>query len=338
MNSYEILELAFGQLWQVTILCVVAGWISRTLLFNRPVLSYQLWLVVLLKCVTPPLWASHCGVFSWCFQNVSNLSTAFAERVSGSTIGLDQLIVCLLAVWIAGFAFSLLRVYGTWIVLQKRIRSAALVPSEEIQQRVSQLIERLGIRQNVELVMTAEPIGPAVIGMWQPILVLPAELSQSKSVEELEPILAHELLHVRRGDTAVAILETVVRALWWFHPAVHRAADATSQAGELCCDGDVLGELMYKPRRYADSLLDVVEAKCRLQPVVAMPGIRDEQVTKERLRRIMVFKHSKPRALLRAGLLILALLVFLPGRPVKNDTSSETEETPVAVVENTFLR
>jgi len=316
MNSYEILELAFGQLWQVTILCVVAGWISRTVLVDRPVLSYQLWLVVLLKCVTPPLWASHCGVFSWCFQNVSELSAAFTERLSGTAFNLDQLIFALFAIWFAGFAFSLIRIYGTWVVLQKRIRAAALVPPVEIQQRVSQLTKRLGIRQTVELVLTAEPIGPAVIGTWKPILVLPAEVSRSKDVEELEPILAHELLHVRRGDTLVAILETVVRALWWFHPAVHRAADATSQAGELCCDDDVLGELMYKPRRYADSLLDVVEAKCRLQPVVTMPGIRDEQVTKERLRRIMVAKHVKPRALLRAGLIILALLILLPGRSI----------------------
>ena len=213
VDSYQILELVFGQLWQVTILCVVAGWISRTLLSDRPVLSYQLWLVVLVKCVTPPLWASHCGVFSWCFQHVSKLTTAFAERVSGSTLSLDQLIFILLAIWIAGFVFSLARIYGTWMALQKRIRAAATVPSADIQQRVSQLIEQLGIRQNVELVMTAEPIGPAVIGMWNPMLVLPAEVSHSKDVDELEPILAHELLHVRRGDTIVAILETVVRAL-----------------------------------------------------------------------------------------------------------------------------
>ena len=89
---------------------------------------------------------------------------------------------------------------------------------------------------------------------------------------------------------------------------------------------------MYKPRRYADSLLDVAEAKCRLQPVVTSPGIRDEQVTKERLRRIMVSKHAKPRALLRAGLLVLALMIFLPGRPVNTDApSDEVNHTGIAV-------
>ena len=55
--SDQLLELLVGQVWQVTILAVVVGWLTKTVLRNFPEWSYQLWLVVMVKCVTPPIWS-----------------------------------------------------------------------------------------------------------------------------------------------------------------------------------------------------------------------------------------------------------------------------------------
>jgi hypothetical protein len=56
---------AWAHCWQVTSLILVVGLIARTFGANRPHLASVLWLVVLLKCVTPPVWASPSGVFCW---------------------------------------------------------------------------------------------------------------------------------------------------------------------------------------------------------------------------------------------------------------------------------
>jgi bla regulator protein BlaR1 len=32
---------------------------------QRPHLAHTLWMVVILKCLTPPLWSSPTGIFSW---------------------------------------------------------------------------------------------------------------------------------------------------------------------------------------------------------------------------------------------------------------------------------
>ena len=82
-ESTELLELAVGQLWQISILCVVAGWVSNRLLRQHPEWSYLLWLAVLVKSVTPPVWASHCGVFSWFFQRLSETTTRTVELCLG---------------------------------------------------------------------------------------------------------------------------------------------------------------------------------------------------------------------------------------------------------------
>lgn len=59
------IELAWTQLWQVTAVSVAVGLFTWICCRHRPHLAYLLWLVVLLKCVTPPLFSSPTSLFSW---------------------------------------------------------------------------------------------------------------------------------------------------------------------------------------------------------------------------------------------------------------------------------
>jgi len=314
MHAETLLEMMIGQVWQVTILCVLMGWLSKSSLRSYSTLCYYLSLVVLVKCITPPIWASHCGVFSWLFQHISDASASRMPSIFGAEVTSDQVVVWLTAIWLTGFVGSLARVAITWALLRRKIASNLVDPSSELQQRLSRLAQQLKIRAHVKLIVTRHSAGPAVIGYFRPILVLPFELVQSKSIDELEPILAHELLHIRRGDTAVAFLETIVRSFWWFHPQVQATADMVSEMGEFCCDQDVLEKLKYKPRRYADALIAVLESRFQLQPLLGQPGIRKSQVTRERLLCVMQNKPKTARFTLKLGLLILAGLMILPGR------------------------
>ena len=56
---------------------------------------------------------------------------------------------------------------------------------------------------------------------------------------------------------------------------------------ERCCDEEVIGALKCDPKRYALSLLQVLELKRTLQPVPAFPGMKPVEVTARRMERIM---------------------------------------------------
>jgi beta-lactamase regulating signal transducer with metallopeptidase domain len=58
-------RLAFSQLWQVTLLIPAAVLLVRFGCRNRCHLAYALLVLVLVKCLVPPLWGSRTGVFSW---------------------------------------------------------------------------------------------------------------------------------------------------------------------------------------------------------------------------------------------------------------------------------
>lgn len=64
----DFLRSAGGMLWlhswQVTVVIGVVAVLCGTLLRNRRHLGYALWMLVLFKCLTPPLWSSPVGLFS----------------------------------------------------------------------------------------------------------------------------------------------------------------------------------------------------------------------------------------------------------------------------------
>ncbi|MCH8047459.1 MAG: antirepressor regulating drug resistance protein, partial [Planctomycetes bacterium] len=64
-TNHELVRLAVSQLWQVTVLALLVAAVVRLAGRHRPHLTYLLWLLVVIKCLTPPLWSSPAGVFSW---------------------------------------------------------------------------------------------------------------------------------------------------------------------------------------------------------------------------------------------------------------------------------
>ena len=65
LPTSDLAGLAWSQIWQVTALAAVVGIVTRLCCRRRPHLAYVLWMLVVLKCLTPPLWSSPTGCFSW---------------------------------------------------------------------------------------------------------------------------------------------------------------------------------------------------------------------------------------------------------------------------------
>jgi bla regulator protein BlaR1 len=57
-------DLLSTQIWQIAALAIFVALIVRLVAKNRPHLAHAMWMLVLIKCVTPPLWGHSLGVFS----------------------------------------------------------------------------------------------------------------------------------------------------------------------------------------------------------------------------------------------------------------------------------
>jgi hypothetical protein len=102
---------------------------------------------------------------------------------------------------------------------------------------------------------------PAAIGFHKPMIVLPAWALQDLSAEELKTILLHEHAHLQRRDDWTNLLQKVVRAVFFFHPAVWWIDAKLSLEREMACDDAVLAET-GNPRAYAGCLISLLEKSC----------------------------------------------------------------------------
>ena len=64
-SSVEVSEFLWSHCLQLTAVVVLIGVLARLTSRRRPHLAYVLWLVVIAKCVVPPLLSSPTGIFSW---------------------------------------------------------------------------------------------------------------------------------------------------------------------------------------------------------------------------------------------------------------------------------
>lgn len=196
---------------------------------------------------------------------------------------------------------------------------------DRVQRLLADISTELALRKLPRIMVTGAKFGPAVIGIFRPLIVLPQILVQQLDDETLKPVIAHELIHIRRGDLLVGVLQAVAHCLWWFHPFVWLANRTISRFAEQCCDEQVLSETGCSARQYAQSLLAVIECRSRLVPVPVFPGMKPVEITQQRLEKIMTLKQGRSRrnrVASAAAILTLSILV-LPGAM----TATSQEET-----------
>ena len=133
-----------------------------------------------------------------------------------------------ITVWLLGSAVCLLwQSYGL-LRLKLRLKRTELPASPEIEALVNKLSAQLKLKRKVRVLITTASIGPAVIGLFRPRILLPSAIVNRRPLDELKHLIAHELIHIRRGDLWWVLLQTVAGSLFWFHPLVRFAVAGIS--------------------------------------------------------------------------------------------------------------
>jgi beta-lactamase regulating signal transducer with metallopeptidase domain len=130
---------------------------------------------------------------------------------------------------------------------------------------VAQRLYRDGLRDatpvtdtltSTPLLRAAQPdVGPALVGAWNPWIIIPADFECRYDVVERGLILAHERMHARRRDGFGCLLAQITLAVFWFNPLAWWALGALRHDQELACDAAVLLEHRTERRAYANAML-----------------------------------------------------------------------------------
>ena len=160
--------------------------------------------------------------------------------------------------WGVGAGLFLLRLgVGLWQV-RGLLRNCSNVDLASIDPAIAAILRDLGSRRRVKLCASNEVAVPTAIGFFRPAIVFPAWLLPQLSAGEVKVILLHELAHLHRSDDWTNLFQKIVKAVFFFHPAVWWVEDRLTLEREMACDDMVLAQTS-SPRDYASSLISFAE-------------------------------------------------------------------------------
>src|SRR5579864_664677 len=266
-----------------TLVAIFAGLMLSMIRRNNSGTRFAVWFSALMAIATLPLLGG-----SW-WSHTSNIS---ADR-TGSPITLPgSWALYAFGAWAAIAAWFLFTVgRGLWHLHVLR-KSCLRVNLAEIDPRVQETLESSRSTRPIILCTSDLVRVPTAIGFFKPVIVVPGWVMQELSADELNQILLHELAHLRRWDDWTNLAQKVVKALFFFHPAVWWIENKISLEREMACDDAVIAETA-SPRAYAECLTHLAE-RTLVQRSVALAQAALGRIHQTSLRLAQILDVNRP--------------------------------------------
>jgi len=247
--------------------------------------------------------------------------------------GLDRSIFVVLAVWLTGAVLLFIRL-GIGLVIARRMMSAATQPPpRDLLHVFHRLTRYIEVTRPVRLLHSALVQVPTVIGWLRPVVLIPLGCLSGLSPIQIEAILAHELAHIRRHDYLVSVLQSIVEALLFYHPAVWWVSRHIRREREHCCD-DLAVQFTGDALIYARALSLLEERRSSL-PAISLAA--NGGILTMRIKRLLDSKQSPATSQLASfailGIVIAATAVCIGTAAHAQNNQSQNNpsspETPV---------
>ncbi len=196
------------------------------------------------------------GIAAWC-DRILAYGAVLPAWISAATTVRDAILTLPpipIVVWASGLALVVAIKLGSLVYFLRRVRASADAP-QSVLDLVRDTSKQLGLKNPPKTLMTEAKISPMVWSGRRPLLILPRALWQQLDRESKRAVICHELAHIRRKDHWVAWLETVVGAVYWWHPVVWWVRSRLHVEAENCCDAWVTWLFPSERRAYAGALL-----------------------------------------------------------------------------------
>lgn len=214
-------------------------------------------------------------------------------------------------IWFTGVLLLALRLAGGMLVINGMRRQGVAPLPEVWEKKMHMLALKTGLRRTVTYLQSQKVLVPMVVGIWRPVVLIPSMIISGLPADQLETIIVHELGHIRRHDFLINIIQSVIEALFFYHPVVWVISENVRQERENCCD-DYTIKVCGKVSHYARALAHLSELQIKaVLPSVAITGNKKSILHRvERLINNKKMKTNKTERLIAGLVLVTSVLVI----------------------------
>lgn len=356
----------FLQVWWESItdvslqFAVLAGLVALALCVGRrldPRLRHLAWVIVLVRLLVPVGWETPVGQLpgstgsGWAQSTppgpaaemlrpenaqrsmATGTEPVLSANAPGGAFGGNSRVAAFY-LWLAGALVLAILHFARGILARRRL-AAAMPPPLWIDDEVHTLAAALGLPSGPPVLLVRREAGlasPCLYGLVKPRLLLPEQMA-AWSQKTLQPILIHELVHLRRRDHWVRGLQVLCQTVYFFHPVMWVVSWQIRVERERACDDDVLRYYAGKARPYVESLLRF--ARAGLVGTAPLGIAAHRSTLARRIRRMLSGRVARPAAAWLAALTVLGTLALAaigstepPGEPEAADREGPGEVVP----------
>lgn len=177
---------------------------------------------------------------------------------------------------------------------------------------------------------------PITLGLLHPVIILP---SYPYTEEELDYMLRHELIHIKRKDILMQWLLLICLSLHWWNPIIYLFIRLWKDFCESSCDSIVLNHASPTERmEYSKVLLKTALHQNQIQQLLFINFYGGKKRMKNRLQSILDTKHKKTSILtIMALALILCTTSIFSYAKENNITKEDPNEVADQVVTSSDL-
>jgi parallel beta-helix repeat protein len=217
--------------------------------------------------------------------------------------------VWLFLIWAAGAL-----VLSSLLIRRTNSVKRLLAESREADGRLKGLLDRcrvrLGLTRNVRLRLSSKMVSPAVCGLIRPTILLPRRAVVKLPENKLQLILIHELVHIKRWDVWLNLVQTVLQVIYFYNPLLWLANARVRRLREQAVDETVLVAFGKQADSYSDMLLDIAEMAFR-RPNLSLRLVGVVESKKALGRRIQhIMRRPMPKSA-KVGAVGLAAIVLM---------------------------
>ena len=163
------------------------------------------------------------------------------------------------------------------------------------------------LKRTVSIRQSDMVTAPLTYVLFHPVILMPGSVDWNDK-EELQYILMHEYVHIRRFDAVTKLAAAVALCLHWFNPLVFIMYILFNRDIELSCDERVVRTFGEESKaNYANTLIHMEEKKSGLVPFYSSFS---KNAIEERIKAIMKIKKTSFGAIIFTIILITGVAVL----------------------------
>ncbi len=242
------IQILVHSIWQAALLCSAYFLLNKIFKNTHPLQKRNLLYILLIGQV----FISIVGIFILMNHN----EIGFASFTLQSQQWFDKYAVIISYTYFVIVGSKFCYTFYQWKMFKLNYKQQLKNPSADIKIFADLKAKQLEIKKTISIFYSKYVKIPITFGFIKPIILLPFSLSTTLSIDELEAIIIHELIHIKSNDFILNWITIVIETIFFFNPFIKIITSNIKLEREKNCDVTVL-QFKYNSIIYADTLLKI---------------------------------------------------------------------------------